>query len=186
MSESEPNQVAIVITCFRQARFLNETITSIQGQTYKNWQAIVVVDNSPNGERVCDSLRERNDTRIKLIRHHMSKGIAVARNIAIGECDSAMFVCLHAGDYLEPSYLDRLVPQEQVRDEAIAYAREIAENAPLALMTVRKSMRGDLADAVKTATDQEGRDQFVLQQTSDHREGVKAVAERRPGNFTGS
>jgi len=86
----------------------------------------------------------------------------------------------------EVGILDRLVPQEQVRDEAIAYAREIAENAPLALMTVRKSMRGDLADAVKAATDQEGRDQFVLQQTSDHKEGVKAVAERRPGNFTGT
>ncbi len=82
--------------------------------------------------------------------------------------------------------LDRLVPQAEVRDEAIAYAREIAENAPLALMAVRKSLRGDLADAVKVATDQEGRDQFVLQQTNDHREGVKAVAERRPGNFTGS
>jgi enoyl-CoA hydratase/carnithine racemase len=86
----------------------------------------------------------------------------------------------------EIGILDRLVPQEQVRDEAIAYAREIAENAPLALMTVRKSMRGDLADAVKAATDQEGKDQFVLQQTNDHKEGVKAVAERRPGNFTGT
>ena len=47
-------------------------------------------------------------------------------------------------------------------------------------------MRGDLADAVKAATDQDGRDQFVLQQTNDPQEGVKAVAERRPGNFTGT
>lgn len=86
----------------------------------------------------------------------------------------------------EVGILDRLVPQEQVRDEAIAYARQIAENAPLALMTVRQSLRGELADAVKAATDQEGRDQFRLQQTNDHKEGVKAVAERRPGNFTGT
>ena len=28
-------------------------------------------------------------------------------------------------------------------------------------------------------------EQHRLQQTADHREGVKAVAERRPGNFTG-
>ena len=82
--------------------------------------------------------------------------------------------------------VDRLVPQAEVRDAAIAYAREIAENAPLALMSVRKSLRGDLADAVKKATDHEGYEQFVLQQTSDHKEGVKAVAERRPGNFTGT
>jgi enoyl-CoA hydratase/carnithine racemase len=82
--------------------------------------------------------------------------------------------------------LDRMVPQAEVRDAAIAYAREIAENAPLALMSVRASMRGALADAVQAATDHEGREQFRLQRTNDHKEGVKAVAERRPGNFTGS
>lgn len=82
--------------------------------------------------------------------------------------------------------VDRLVNQKEVRDSAIAYAREIAENAPLALLSLRKQMRGDLAAAVKAATDIEGFEQFQLQQTSDHREGVKAVAERRRGNFTAS
>ncbi|MEM7218424.1 MAG: enoyl-CoA hydratase/isomerase family protein [Pseudomonadota bacterium] len=82
--------------------------------------------------------------------------------------------------------VDRLVEQSEVRSAAIAYAREIAENAPLALISLREQMRGDLAAAVKTATDREGFEQFHLQRTSDHKEGVKAVAERRPGNFTGT
>ena len=69
---------------------------------------------------------------------------------------------------------------------AVSYAREIAVNAPLALMSVRKSMRGDLADAVKKATDHEGFEQFHLQRTNDHKEGVKSVAERRNGDFTGT
>lgn len=86
----------------------------------------------------------------------------------------------------EIGILDQLVPQSELRDAAIAYAREIAVNAPLALMSVRNSIRGDLADAVKKATDHEGFEQFHLQRTSDHKEGVKSVAERRPGNFTGS
>lgn len=82
--------------------------------------------------------------------------------------------------------VDRLVAQSDVREAAIAYAREIAENAPLALMSVRHSLRGQLADAVQAATDHEGAEQFKLQQTNDHKEGVKAVAERRPGDFTGT
>ena len=81
--------------------------------------------------------------------------------------------------------LDRLVDQAEVRKAAIAYAQEIAENAPLALLSVRQSMRGDLADIVQAATDHEGVEQFHLQKTEDYREGVKAVAERRPGNFQG-
>lgn len=82
--------------------------------------------------------------------------------------------------------VDRLVAKEEVRDAAITYAREMAENAPLALISVRNSLRGDLADAVQKATDHEGVEQHYLQRTSDHKEGVKAVAERRPGHFTGA
>ena len=82
--------------------------------------------------------------------------------------------------------LDRIVPQEQVREAAIAFAQEIAENAPIALKTLRAAMRGDIAEQVRLATNQEGRDQFMCQQTNDHKEGVKAVAERRVGNFTGT
>lgn len=86
----------------------------------------------------------------------------------------------------ELGIVDRLVPQDQVRDAAVAYAKEIAENAPLALISLRKQMRGDLAAAVQKATDVEGFEQFHLQLTNDHKEGVKSVAERRPGNFTGT
>jgi enoyl-CoA hydratase/carnithine racemase len=93
---------------------------------------------------------------------------------------------LSGEEALQVGILDKLVSQEEVRNAAVALAREIAENAPLAVMSVRATLRGDLADAVKAATDQEGRDQFRLQQTNDHKEGVKAVAERRPGNFTGT
>ena len=84
---------------------------------------------------------------------------------------------------LKLGILDRLVPQEEVRSAAIAYAQEIAENAPLALLSLRDQMRGDLAEIVQAATDREGVEQFHLQRTEDFKEGVKAVAERRPGNF---
>jgi enoyl-CoA hydratase/carnithine racemase len=82
--------------------------------------------------------------------------------------------------------IDRLVPQAEVRNAAIAWAREIAENAPLALLSVRATLRAGLADAVQAATDHEGREQAAQQRTNDWKEGVKAVAERRRGNFTGT
>ena len=80
---------------------------------------------------------------------------------------------------------DILVEKENLRDEAIKLASEIAENAPLAVKSVRATMRAGLAEAVKKQTDHEGAEQFRLQQTEDHKEGVRAVGERRPGNFTG-
>ena len=80
---------------------------------------------------------------------------------------------------------DVLTDKENLRAEAIKLAAEIAENAPLAVVSVRKTMRAGLAEAVKAQTDHEGAEQYRLQQTHDHKEGVKAVAERRPGNFQG-
>ncbi len=80
---------------------------------------------------------------------------------------------------------DRLSTLENLRADALSFAGEIAENAPLAILSVRATMRVGIADAVKTQTDHENREQYRLQQTEDHKEGVKAVAERRVGNFQG-
>ena len=80
---------------------------------------------------------------------------------------------------------DVLTDRESVRAEAINLASEIAENAPLAVLSVRATMRAGLAQSVKDQTDHEFLEQHRLQQTEDHREGVRAVAERRAGNFTG-
>ena len=80
---------------------------------------------------------------------------------------------------------DVLAEPENLRAEATKLAAEIAENAPLAVMSVRATVRAGLADAVKSITDHEFVEQHRLQQTEDHKEGVRAVAERRPGNFKG-
>jgi len=78
---------------------------------------------------------------------------------------------------------DRLVPLDQVRAEAFKFANSIAENAPLAVQSTRLTLRRKLAAAVQEQTDRECAEQTWLARTEDHKEGIKAVAERRAGNF---
>jgi enoyl-CoA hydratase/carnithine racemase len=78
-----------------------------------------------------------------------------------------------------------LVPQDQVRDAAQKLAAEIAENAPLAILATRATMRAGLADRVKAATEHELAQQSHLRTTDDFKEGVKAMAERRVPDFKG-
>ncbi|HZK74613.1 MAG TPA: enoyl-CoA hydratase/isomerase family protein, partial [Clostridia bacterium] len=81
---------------------------------------------------------------------------------------------------------DRIVPLESLRQEAHALAAEIAASAPLAVRSIRETMRGDLAGRIRIATERERAEQERLYLTDDFKEGVRATAERRPPRFTGS
>jgi len=80
---------------------------------------------------------------------------------------------------------DVMTTQDQVREEAMQLAKEIAAVAPLAVESTRATMRQGIAEAVKRQTDHEFIEQEKLFKTEDHAEGVRAVQERRPGNFVG-
>jgi enoyl-CoA hydratase/carnithine racemase len=81
--------------------------------------------------------------------------------------------------------IDQLVAADKLMATASALAAEIAANGPLAVRSTRQTLRAGLAEGVKAATDVEFIEQRWLMKTEDFKEGVKSVAERRPGNFKG-
>ena len=81
--------------------------------------------------------------------------------------------------------LDLLVEPDVLHAEARAFAADIAISAPLAVRSIRQTMRGDLAERVRDATAREDAEQARLRKTSDWAEGVRASAERREPRFEG-
>lgn len=86
---------------------------------------------------------------------------------------------------LEWGLADLVASPDLVREQAVKLAREIAECAPLAVQSTRATMRRGIVEAIKAQTDHEHAEQSRLFLTEDHKEGVKAVSERRTGNFKG-
>jgi 2-(1,2-epoxy-1,2-dihydrophenyl)acetyl-CoA isomerase len=80
---------------------------------------------------------------------------------------------------------DRLVASDEIRSTAHALAREIAGAAPLAVRSIRATMRRALLEELQAALDHEKAEQDHLRTTADFREGIKASGERREPNFTG-
>ncbi|WP_239164016.1 enoyl-CoA hydratase/isomerase family protein [Actinoplanes palleronii] len=80
---------------------------------------------------------------------------------------------------------DRLAEPGRVRDTARALALEIAASAPLAVRSMRATLRGDLAARVRRALDHELAEQRVHWTTSDSAEGIAASLARRAPVFTG-
>lgn len=81
--------------------------------------------------------------------------------------------------------VDEVVPMDELRGAALKLAQEIAENAPLAVAATRKTLRAKLAADVRAQTAIEHEEQSILRASEDFAEGVRSVAERRPGNFVG-
>ena len=81
---------------------------------------------------------------------------------------------------------DRLVDDSGLVEAAVTYAAAIASAAPLAVESIRATLRGDLADRVAVATEHELAEQLRLRKTNDFAEGVRATAERRTARFTRS
>ncbi|MET0272808.1 MAG: enoyl-CoA hydratase/isomerase family protein [Phenylobacterium sp.] len=81
--------------------------------------------------------------------------------------------------------VDEVVPLDALRARALELAQEIAENAPLAVVATRATLRGQLAQAVRAQLIHEHEQQTILRATDDFAEGVRSVAERRAGNFAG-
>ena len=85
---------------------------------------------------------------------------------------------------VEIGLADKLATLDTVRDVAHELCAEIAMSAPLAVRSIRATLRAGLAEAVKVSTDHELIEQDRLRDTNDWTEGVKAMAERRTPNFT--
>ncbi len=69
---------------------------------------------------------------------------------------------------------DQLAPEDRLRASAHALAGQIALSAPLAVASIRATMRGNLLAEISRALDHEADEQDRLRETEDFREGVRA------------
>ena len=120
---------------------------------------------------------------------HPGFGISHTLPRLIGEQKAALMMLtgrrVKADEALAWGLVDEVVDFMSLRQRAVALATELAESAPLAVQSTRLTLRGNLAAAVKAQTDHEFKEQSWLRKTADFAEGVRSVAERRPGVFAG-
>jgi enoyl-CoA hydratase/carnithine racemase len=80
---------------------------------------------------------------------------------------------------------DRLVPEGHERDEALTLAAEIADAAPLAVRSIKATLRGPLIERVRAVLERELSEQRRLWATEDSRIGIAASLSRERPVFTG-
>ena len=81
--------------------------------------------------------------------------------------------------------VNRVVPHETLMDEALTTAGEIAAQPAQALRMAKTLMRQGRDQTFEQILELSAAMQALAHLTDDHQEGVAAVLEKRPGNFTG-
>lgn len=81
--------------------------------------------------------------------------------------------------------VNKVVPLDQLMDTALAYARKIAANAPLAVQAAKELALRSRSLSLPSGLRMEQFVNHILQKTEDAKEGTQAFAEKRVPGFKG-
>jgi enoyl-CoA hydratase/carnithine racemase len=118
---------------------------------------------------------------------HHGFGLTVTLPRLVGEQKASELLYtgrrVNGTEALEIGLIDQLVPHNEIESAAFTLAAEIASSAPLAVESIRATLRKGIAEKVAQATQHEMAEQTRLKATEDFAEGTKAVSQRRPAEF---
>jgi len=122
--------VSIITPLYNAQEYIEDTIKSVQNQTYQNWEMIIVDDMSKDsGIEIVKKYIEQ-DKRIKLIRLKENSGAAVSRNRAIKEANGKYIAFLDSDDIWFPKKLEKQLMFIKKNEYAFTFTKyqQMAEN----------------------------------------------------------
>ena len=132
--------ISVVVPVFNDARFVKETLESVNRQTYTHWECVVVDDASSDDSWTLIEKVTGDDDRFKAIRNQTNLGPGGARNVAIAAA---------SGEYLAFLDGDDLLLRESLGDRVSALAARLDDPFVVgAFCGVRFSPEGTTLDSL--------------------------------------
>jgi glycosyltransferase involved in cell wall biosynthesis len=97
--------VSVIIPCYNQGNYLNETLESVYNQTYTDWECIIVDDGSTDETNVVSNQWVEKDNRFKYF-YKDNNGVSSARNLGIQKSTGKYFQFIDSDDLLEETKIE--------------------------------------------------------------------------------
>jgi teichuronic acid biosynthesis glycosyltransferase TuaG len=107
MKKNDQELVSIVVPVYNAAAFLDETIKTVQDQTYVNWELIFVDDGSSDDSISIIKRYQKKEFRIKLLSMGKNTGAALARNKGTASAKGSFLAFLDADDLWDKTKLQK-------------------------------------------------------------------------------
>ncbi len=114
--------VSIITPIYNSQDFLEATLTSVQNQTYSNWELILVDDASTDSSEKIANQFCAEDSRIRYEKFSFNQGPAISRNRAIELATGDYIAFLDSDDFWAPDKLEIQVGFMQKHDCDVSFS----------------------------------------------------------------
>ena len=115
------SKVSIITPAYNAAKYLEETVKSVQSQTYTDWEMIIVDDCSTDNTLVLATKLAGEDNRIKVLQKTVNSGVALTRNTALEAAKGDYIAFLDADDLWLPDKLKKQVEFMDANNCVLSY-----------------------------------------------------------------
>jgi len=113
--------VSVVMPCYNDGRYIQESVASVKAQTYPNVELIIIDDGSDDSDTIATLNVLAKEANVQVL-HAAHVGPSAARNAAIREARGKYILPLDADDTIDPTYIEKAVNiLESHKDTGVAY-----------------------------------------------------------------
>ena len=129
-------EISVIVPVYKVEKFIHRCVDSVLGQSYRDFELILVDDGSPDScGAICDAYALQ-DSRVRVI-HQKNGGLSAARNTGIdyvmANSASHWLVFVDSDDWVHPEYLQTLysaAEQTLCKISACGFFRTEGEDFP--------------------------------------------------------
>lgn len=108
--------VSVIMPCYNTVKYMHKTLTSLFGQSLKDFEAVFVNDGSTDGTKeLLEQVKAEHPDQVTLI-HKENGGQSEARNVGLDAAKGKYIVFLDSDDYIDTDYLEVLVKAAEEND----------------------------------------------------------------------
>ena len=144
--------VSIITPSYNSSRFINECVNSVLGQTYTNWELIIVDDASNDNSRELISNIAARDNRIKFVFLTKNIGVAGSRNIALEKSKGRYIAFLDSDDVWKKEKLSKQIHFMQSHDVSFSFSsyEPMSENGMKIFKEIKAPLKIDYNSFLKS------------------------------------
>ena len=101
-------RLSIIVPCYKVETYLPACIESIQTQTLRDWELILVDDGSPDRSGAIADEYAAKDPRISVI-HKANGGVSAARNDGLARATGEFVIFVDSDDYVPPTAYEHMI-----------------------------------------------------------------------------